>query len=99
MKKIYIPHLNYTITIKEAKNPPEELFNAVNWVESQGQYGCTMYLDKKPHPGDLSHELIHVLQFICLNRNMNFMTEHEHMGYLMHWLMGEILGYKWNIIK
>ncbi len=97
MKKIYLPHINYTIELKEAKNPPEEVPNAKNWVTSYGQKGCAMYIDKKPNPADLAHEVTHVLQFICLNRNIDFKLEQEHMGYLMQYIMGEILGYKWNL--
>jgi hypothetical protein len=93
--KIYIPHLNYTITVKEPKNPPKELYNPKAWVHSEGSKGCTMYITKKPLPSDLAHEVVHVLQFICLNRNIDFTTEQEHMGYLMQYIMGEILGYEW----
>jgi hypothetical protein len=41
--------------------------------------------------------LIHVLQFICVDRNMDFTVETEHMGYLMHYLMGQVLGFEYDI--
>ena len=44
-------------------------------------------------PGDVAHELIHVLQFICADRNMDFVREQEHMAYIMHYLMGKVYGH------
>jgi len=95
-KDIYIPHLNYTVKVREAKNPPEYLNNALNWVVSDGQYSCTLFIEKKPHAGDLAHELIHVLQFIALERNMDFKLEQEHFAYLMHYLIGQVMGWEFN---
>lgn len=94
--KIYIPHLNYTIIVKEPKNPPEELYNPKAWVKSESSKSCTLFVNKKPNPADLAHEVVHVLQFICLHRNIDFKTEQEHMGYLMHYIMGKVLGYEWT---
>jgi len=83
--------------VKEVKVPPDALPNARAWVESTGKNGCTLFLQKgKQQPGDVAHELVHVLQFLSIARNMDFQIEHEHFGYLMHWLMGEVLGYKWE---
>lgn len=95
--KIYLPHINYTVTVKQLKNPPEELLHCQAYAESIDKNNCIVYLDlkKKINAGDLAHELVHVLQFICLNRNINFTLEQEHMAYIMHYLMGKILGYTW----
>lgn len=97
-KDIYIPHLNYTVRVREAKNAPEGLVNALAWVISEGQHECTLYLEKgKPHAGDVAHEIIHILQFICLNRNIDFKLEFEHMGYLMQWLLGQVMEWEWKL--
>lgn len=94
--KIYLPHINYTVYVKKFKKPPFDLPNAHAYVESDGENSCSIFLIEKPNPGDVAHELIHVLQRICKSRNMNFLKEEEHMAYIMHYLMGEILGYKWE---
>lgn len=94
--KIYIPHLHYTVNVKTFKKPPEETPNAKRYVESIDGNTSNMYLPEKNTPTDIAHELIHILQNICLNRNIDFSTETEHMGYLMQWLMGKILGYEYK---
>lgn len=94
--KIYIPHIHYTVFVKEAKTPPEEISNAKAWVISEDRNSCTLYIEKKPNPCQLAHELVHVLQRICLNRNITFTLEQEHMGYLMDFLMGKILGFEYK---
>lgn len=97
MKKIYIPHINYTVHIKEFKKAPETMPLAKAYCEQIDSKSCNLFLPKgKQHPGDVSHELIHVLQFICLNRSISFDSETEHMAYLMHWMMGQIMGWKYQ---
>ena len=97
-RDIYLAHLNYTVRLRQSGQPPEEVKHAISWVISEDKNTCTLYTDLKTriHPGDLSHELIHVLQFICLDRNINFTLEQEHMGYLMQYLFGQIMGHKWK---
>ena len=94
--KIYLPHLNYTVEVKLFKTPPESLENALAYVQSNGQHSCSLYIGKTYKPADLAHELIHVLQFIALARNIDFKLEQEHFGYLMHYLMIKIEGGKWD---
>lgn len=91
---IYIPHIHYTVRVKNFK-PHPNIDNAQAYVEHDDKNTCTLYMNlkRKPTPGDLAHELIHVLQFICLDRNINFTLEQEHIGYLMGYLMAQILGY------
>lgn len=96
-KKILIPHIHYTVTVICGGKAPVDLQNALAWAVSDGKYGCRVYLPKgRILAGDLAHELIHVLQFIALERNIDFTMEREHFGYLMHWLMGEIGGRKYE---
>lgn len=93
--KIYLPHLNYTIFVKPFKKAPDVMPNALTYCERINNKSCNIYVSKKNIPGDLAHELVHVLQFICIDRNIDFTSETEHMGYLMHYLMGQIMGYEW----
>ena len=69
--------------------------NALAYVENIDNNSCAIFLGKKDSSGDIAHELVHVLQFICLARNIDFRLEKEHMGYIMHYLMGRILGNEW----
>ena len=95
---IDLPHINYKIHVKEYKSPPDSIPNALAYVKRNDMYSCTIFIKKgqrKVAP-DLAHELIHVMQFICLDRNIDFCTETEHMGYTMHYLLGKIMGYKWE---
>lgn len=93
--KCYLPHIHYTVNIKQFKKAPDSIENALAYVERDDSNSCTVYIDKtkKLMPGDIAHELIHVLQFICLDRNMNFTLEEEHCAYIMHYLMGKIFGH------
>lgn len=96
-KDIYLPHIHYTIRIRAYKTPPNEIGSALGWTDHNKSGTCTVYLPKrKPSPGDVAHELIHVLQYICVDRNMRFELEQEHFGYLMHYLMGQVLGYSYR---
>jgi len=92
--KIYLPHIHYTVYTKPLKAHPS-LKYAQAWTERTNRNTSTIYLPKKTNDGDLAHELIHVLQFICEDRNMNFLLEQEHTAYIMQYLMGKIRGYTW----
>lgn len=97
MKKIIIPHLGYTVNVKlPTKNKP--LANAIAWVEYETNNECSLYI-KQPIKAyqipTLAHELIHVLQYVSEARHLHFGLEKEHFGYLMQWLMNEVLGYSY----
>ena len=94
--KIYLPHIHYTVYVRTFKKAPDSVSSALAYTENIDNNSCAIYLGKKCHVGDVAHELIHVLQFICLARNMDFRLEQEHMGYLMQYLMGRLLGTTWK---
>jgi len=85
--KILIPHLNYTVTVKK----PRKDMDSFAEVQPDGFDGCTLYI-KRPVKDKalLAHELTHVLQFLCEERDIEMHKELEHMGYLMEWLMKKI---------
>jgi len=99
--KIKIPHLGYTVNVRQIKKIPAYLTsrNVHAYVQKEDSNSCTIYLNlkKKIEAGDLAHELIHVLQYICHDRNIDFNTETEHMGYLMHYLMGRCMGMEYDV--
>ena len=96
-KEIYLPHIHYTVHIRQFVKTPPELNHALAYVQSNDKDSCTIYMDlkSKPTPGGLSHELVHVLQFICLNRNIEFTAELEHCGYIMNYLMNRIMDFEY----
>lgn len=98
VKKIIIPHLGYRINVKKFK-PSPTLENAIAWVHSINSNECDIYLQgtSKQYYATIAHEVVHILQFICLNRNIDFTLEHEHMGYLMQYILNEITDYKYDI--
>lgn len=92
--KIYIPHLDYTIITKPFK-AHSAVPNAQAYVERIDDRTSYLYLQKKNTPPGLAHEVVHILQNICADRDMNFIIESEHMAYLMQYILGELLGYEW----
>lgn len=92
-KDIYLPHIHYKILVRPFKKDAR-VPNALAYTEHNKNGVCTLYLPKgKQMPGDIAHELVHVLQFICLDRDIRFEVEQEHMGYIMHYLMGQVFGH------
>lgn len=94
--KIHLPHIAYTVHVKAFK-PHLELQNAKAYCQREDQNSCTLFLPKRNSPPDLAHELMHVIQFIVLDRNLKFELEQEHTAYIMGHLMGTIMGYEYNV--
>ena len=92
---IYLPHINYTVRIRPFQKPPDRIGKANAWIRHEDKWGCTVYFPKDQSPSEVSHELIHVLQYICVDRYMEFDGEFEHMAYTMQYLMGRVLGFGW----
>jgi hypothetical protein len=89
-----IPHLQYTIHIKQLKQIPAQLQSTINaYAENTNRFTATIYCKKTISPPDLAHEITHVLQWICYNRLINFVHESEHCAYLMCYMMGKAMGY------
>jgi hypothetical protein len=99
--KIYIPHLHYTIKVN---------FKATKYLNSVGLEACVLYnknnlvlcLRREPKPIDfptVAHEVLHLIQYICRDRNINMTEEIEHCGYLMQFILNKILKNKFEIRK
>lgn len=94
--KIQIPHINYTVSIKPRSALKRDHFGLAV-TQDVDKHNAIMYIDNpKQYPCSVAHELIHVLGFIVERRGIIFENEREHMGYIMQYLMGEILGYKYE---
>lgn len=91
--KVYLPHINYTVHILKFKGT-KELPKALAYTK-KGADGrsCAIYFPKKPAPGTVAHEVVHVLRYICEAREMSFLLEEEHMAYIAQLLTNTALGY------
>lgn len=97
MKKIYISHLHYKIEVN---------FNSKTYLKNIGREACAIHtpnkiqllLKNKPKLKDfptVAHEVMHVIQFISKDRGIDMTNEVEHCGYLMQFILNEILEYKY----
>jgi len=97
--KIEINHLGYTVCVKDIKSfkGKHGLNNILAITQSDSKNQATIYI-KKPikDQAQLAHEVLHVLQWICIDRNISFTEEKEHMGYIMQFLMNEITGFTYK---
>ena len=105
IEEIEIPHLAYKV--KVVLDPKEfygEYHNSLMLAEDTGRSLATIYL-RKPIPKTrkiiptVAHEVMHVIQYICRNRTIKMEKESEHMGYLMQYILANILGYTIGITK
>jgi len=83
--KIYIPHLNYTVHVKPINmaRTPARIHTALAYVERIDNRLCEVHMPRNDLPSSVAHELIHVLQYICEARHIDFVQEQEHMSYFM----------------
>lgn len=94
--KVYLPHIHYTVHILTFKKSPKELPVAKAYtVKGADGKSCAMYLPKNVKPGTVVHEVVHVLRYICEDKNMSFLLEEEHMAYIAQYLTNKILGYEY----
>lgn len=93
--KIKLPHIGYTVFVRPFKEN-KKVNNGLAYVERTSAHSSTLFTPKCRN-GDLAHELIHVLQNICIDRNIDFTTETEHMGYLMHYLFAKATGTDYDV--
>lgn len=94
---IRIRHLtSYTVRIRHARKPDPDMPYAAAWCERDGPLASTIYVRPGVTPFTMAHEIMHVLRNICVDFNMDFTRESEHMAYLMQWLLGKAFGYEWK---
>lgn len=96
-RTIKIDHLGYTIKIKDVSNHPKKDY--VMYVERDGFSNCTLYTKKNITVKDfttLSHEVLHILQYIAEARNIDITYESENMGYMMQYILNQILGLEYG---
>lgn len=101
MKNIYIPHLHYHINVYfDSEKYLTDLGIEAGTLHSKGL--IEIHFKKKPNDYDfptVAHEVMHALQFICKDRKIDMTNEVEHCGYLMQYILNQILGYEYVDIK
>jgi hypothetical protein len=89
---IKIPHLNYVVVVEDKKK--EDRPNAYAYCErvfdGESRICIPLPVGMK-RSSRLLHEIIHVLQNICHDRNIDFYEEAEHTAYIGDWLFQEII--------
>lgn len=95
--KIQINHLNYTIFVKDiSKSEYNDMFDMC--VVKEDDNSCTLYKPNKIKKHDiptLAHEVLHCLQFISEARSIDLVQEEENMGYMMQYILNELLGFSY----
>lgn len=101
-KKVEFPHLGYEVIFKDMKYLKGIDIKGGGYTMPLGDHTCYVFIEdiektvKRPNILPfLSHELVHVLQFICEARAMKFTEEKEHMAYMMSHMLNQLLGYEY----
>ena len=90
-KLIKIPHLAYTLKIKQ---PIKGYVAAARRVSmTEGWIHIVTPIKPVQYPV-LAHEIVHILRYIAIDYKMDFANEEEHFAYLMQYIMNKILGYE-----
>ena len=101
--KIKIPHLKYTVFIldkSKAVGITKEYLKTRNACAVRVNNTTATVFIKMPVKQLqfplLVHELVHVLQYIARDRDMDFIQEQEHFAYIMHYILNQVLGYEFQ---
>lgn len=98
-KRIYIPHLNYVVYLKDIFSADpiarRSLNHYIALTEKTSYNSCTVYfrfpITDKDLP-TLCHETLHVVQYISEDYGINFAKEKEHIAYLFQYILNGFLG-------
>lgn len=94
MKTINIHHLGYKVSHGIA-DTGQHYMSCIRIDDNH----CKIIYKSKPRPNDiptLAHEVLHALQYMSESRGIDMTIEMEHMGYLMQYILNEILGLKYG---
>lgn len=102
---IVINHIGYTIKvfdIKDAQNDVLILFQsgvraiAKDRDKMNGEIYLTFPI-KSADYATIGHEIIHIMQYICRSRGIEFTEELEHIAYMWHYVFNEIRGFHYTL--
>lgn len=102
--KIKINHIGYTVTIKKR----QDFLKSERYDSSFDRCPCVceradsnnsiIYIDNpKKNIVSLAHEVLHVIQYICSDRHIDFIDEKEHCAYMLHYILNTIIGDEYDI--
>jgi hypothetical protein len=96
--KIQIPHLAYTITLKDAYHKSMGNMPSCQKVDNGN---CIIWMPKKirKEVTTVAHEVVHAVQFICNSRDIDMVQEQEHIAYMVQYIMAKILNVKLISLK
>jgi hypothetical protein len=102
-KEILIPHVGMTVLFMDMSqlngNPKETQGAGYTAIFGENTIGVFIEdIEKSVTMPErfpyFAHEVVHVLQIICEKFAMRFENEIEHMAYLMHYILQEVLQNK-----
>lgn len=100
MKTVQIKQLGYKIYTKDISKSKVHVPNRklVMYFSPIDYNSSEIWIPKKITKFDiptLAHEVVHILQHISKVRGIDFINEEEHFGYLMQFILNEILDYEY----
>lgn len=97
-KIISIPHLRHEVIFYDMSNLKGVEIKGSAYTAIQDENTTLIFIEdikntvKKVEMSPwIAHELVHVLQILCEKIQAKFENEQEHMAYLMHYLMSELV--------
>ena len=103
-KKVIINHLGYTVLLEDINKAPKELLEqivgCVSCVEEIDRNSSAIWIKLPLRKIDipvLGHEIVHVLQNIAIQRNIDFKQETEHFGYMYQYIIASFLDMEYEI--
>ena len=97
---IYLDHIFYRIEVS---------FKSRKFLNNRGIECACEYIENgyiklhfrnKPKMKDfpsVAHEVVHCLQWIANDRNINFTKEEEHFAYMMQFILNRIFGFDYEL--
>jgi hypothetical protein len=97
-KTIHIPHLRFTVYVKDMSELMGVERKGSGYVAQFGDDSACLFLedvektvkqlDRFP---TIAHEVLHVIQILCEKFQMKIENEQEHTAYLMHYILEKII--------
>ena len=97
---IYLDHIFYRIEI---------IFTSKKFLDEREMECASEYIEnghiklhlrskpQKQHFPSVAHEVIHCLQWIAKDRNIDFIKEEEHFAYMMQFMLNRIFEYEYKL--
>ena len=95
--KIELPHINYIVEVVPITKKNAKLSKIAETEKFDNKSVIRIPFPPKRHEiSTVVHEIIHVLRFICEDRNMDFTLESEHMAYIATHILNKIMSLEYT---